>query len=127
MLNWADKNHAKSIIGFDIDPKNENTIKQDTLTNPPDYGKDFILTNPPYLYSGKSRDKTIFDLWNCDDSYKCFLYGLVYTNGNATFENMLVKREQLPFEGIIIIPLNFLSSDLLIHSKSAFLRLNLSF
>jgi hypothetical protein len=80
---------------YDIDPKsNEDitTIKQDTLINPPDYADSFILTNPPYLARNKSKSKTIFDKYNQNDLYKCFIYNLT--------TNMCLG-------GIIIVPLNF--------------------
>jgi hypothetical protein len=77
---------------YDIDPKTENTVKRDTLSNPPDFNDKFILTNPPYLARNKSNDKNLFDKYNTNDLYKCFIR--ILTNSN-------------PSGGIIIIPLNF--------------------
>ena len=33
---------------YDIDPKYEGSIKQDTLKDSPDYSDSFVLTNPPF-------------------------------------------------------------------------------
>lgn len=85
---------------FDIDPAVERsslakTEKRDTLKNPPVYKNAFILTNPPYLARNKSRDKTLFDKYQTNDLYKCFLINLLENTCQG---------------GIIIIPLNFWSS-----------------
>ena len=42
---------------YDIDPKYNNSIKRNTLLNPPSYKDKFILTNPPYLSRNKSSNK----------------------------------------------------------------------
>lgn len=80
---------------YDIDPKIQNTIKQDTLLNPPDYTDKFILTNPPYLAKNKSKKKDIYEKYQCDDLYKCFIISIISNVCQG---------------GVIIIPLNFLSS-----------------
>jgi hypothetical protein len=80
---------------YDIDPKITDTIKQDTLKNPPDYTDTFILTNPPYLARNKNKTKDLYEKYKCNDLYKCFLINII--------SNVCIG-------GIIIIPLNFLSS-----------------
>ena len=80
---------------YDIDPKITDTINQDTLTNPPDYTDKFILTNPPYLARNKSKKKDLYEKYKCDDLYKCFIVNIISNVCQG---------------GIIIIPLNFLSS-----------------
>jgi hypothetical protein len=89
---------------YDIDPKisylknNENPIpiiEQDTLKTPPDYTDKFIITNPPYLARNKAKDKELFDKYNVNDLYKCFIKNII--------ENQCLG-------GIVIIPLNFWSS-----------------
>lgn len=77
---------------YDIDPKKEFINKRDTLKNPPLYDNKFVLTNPPFLARNKSRDKSIFDLYNENDLYKCFIKSIINTNIQG---------------GILIIPLNF--------------------
>ena len=90
------KNKSKyNIEIYDIDPKYTNTTKRDTLNNPPDYTDKFVLTNPPYLARNKSKNKDLYNKYNCNDLYKCFITNLIKTVCKG---------------GIIIIPLNFISS-----------------
>ena len=94
---------------YDIDPQNDNTIKRDTLFNPPSYKNKFVLTNPPYLARNKNNSKTIYDKYDTNDLYKCFIKTLISDPCSG---------------GIIIIPLNFISSirkgD--IHLRKEFLQ-----
>lgn len=94
LLNFINKDNYVLEI-YDIDPKITDTIKQDTLKNPPDYTGKFVLTNPPYLAKNKSKEKDIYKKYKCDDLYKCFI--------NNIISNVCQG-------GIIIIPLNFISS-----------------
>lgn len=82
---------------YDIDPKYPNTIKRDTLLDPPDYTDKFILTNSPFLARNKSKgkNKDLYDKYNCNDLYKCFIVSII---------------DSICQGGIIIIPLNFLCS-----------------
>jgi len=77
---------------YDIDPKKNFIVKRDTLKYPPVYDNKFVLTNPPYLARNKSEDKSIFDLYNENDLYKCFIKSIINTNIQG---------------GVLIIPLNF--------------------
>jgi hypothetical protein len=95
LLNFIKNKKLYSIELYDIDPKTNNTIKQDTLLNPPSYENKFLLTNPPYLARNKSNNKDIFDKYNQNDLYKCVLKELCTNKALG---------------GIIIIPLNFWSS-----------------
>ena len=95
LLKFIKNKNDYTIEIYDIDPQFTNTIKRDTLTTPPDYTDKFVLTNPPYLARNKSKDKALYEKYNCNDLYKCFLLTII-TN--------VCKG------GIIIIPLNFLSS-----------------
>ena len=94
LINFIDKNKYK-LECYDIEPKQDYIQKRDTLLNPPNYNDKFILTNPPYLARNKSNNKKIFDKYDCNDLYKCFIKELI-TNKCLG--------------GIIIIPLNFWSS-----------------
>jgi hypothetical protein len=91
---------------YDIDVKKTMVIYRDTLNNPPTYKNKFVLTNPPYLARNKSEKKEIFDKYNQNDLYKCFLIELT-TNKCLG--------------GIIIVPLNFWCSirknDILLRKK----------
>ena len=80
---------------YDIETINDKIIKQDTLNNPPDYNNKFIITNPPYLARNKNEDKILYDKYNTNDLYKCFII-------------TIINNECIG--GIIILPLNFISS-----------------
>ena len=80
---------------YDIDPKKDFITRRDTLLEPPNYQDKFVITNPPYLARNKCHDKTIFNKYDSNDLYKCFLLSLIGTK---------------IIGGIIIIPLNFISS-----------------
>jgi hypothetical protein len=95
LLNFVSNKETFSFELYDIDPKIENTIRQDTLSIPPCYTEKFVLTNPPYLAKNKGTNKCLYEIYKCDDLYKCFLLSLI---------------ENVCLGGIIIIPLNFLSS-----------------
>lgn len=95
LIEFIKKFNPLNIICYDIDPKHDYIIKQDTLLHPPNYTNRFIITNPPYLARNKSNDKTIYDKYNSNDLYKCFLQTLINDTPNG---------------GIIIIPSNFFCS-----------------
>lgn len=95
LLNFIKNRNKYEIEQYDIDPKLSNTIKRDTLLNPPDYTNKFVLTNPPYLARNKNKQKNLYDTYNCNDLYKCFIMNII---------------KDICCGGIIIIPVNFLSS-----------------
>ena len=107
LLNYINSVDRKyNIEMYDIDPKRDNIIKKDTLLNPPDYKNKFVITNPPYLARNKSKNKEMYDKYNVNDLYKCFLLNLIETPCLG---------------GILIIPLNFMCSvrknDVLLRKK----------
>jgi hypothetical protein len=78
LLEWITSLGWKGTLeAYDIDPKKSTIQKRDTLRNPPDYTNAWILTNPPYLARNKSKEKDIYDLYNTNDLYKCFLSSVV--------------------------------------------------
>lgn len=92
LLSFIDKTKTHTLETYDIDPQIEWTEKRDTLIEPPIYKDKFVLTNPPYLARNKSKNKELYDLYDTNDLYKCFIKELL-TNQCAG--------------GIVIIPLNF--------------------
>lgn len=97
LLKWIEKNlQSTNITTFDIDPKIICTEVRDTLSNPPNYDNCYVVTNPPYLAKNKNNDKTLYEKYEVDDLYKSFLLSLVQNNCLG---------------GIVIIPLNFFSSE----------------
>ena len=95
LINFIKNKKRYTIETYDIDPNYKNAIKRDTLKNPPDYTNKFVLTNPPYLARNKNKDKELYDKYNTNDLYKCFIINLI---------------DSICDGGIIIIPLNFISS-----------------
>ena len=97
LIDWIQQSGCTAHIeAFDIEPKRDDIQKRDTLTNPPDYSNSWIITNPPYLARNKSDKKEIYDLYNTNDLYKCFLASVV-RQGNCR-------------GGICIIPAGFFFS-----------------
>lgn len=96
LIDWANSNiNNKQIIAFDIEPKRDDIVQRDTLLNPPNYNNSWVITNPPYLARNKCENKEIFDLYNSNDLYKCFIKTLVISKCLG---------------GIIIIPAGFFFS-----------------
>lgn len=95
---------------YDIEPRHTYIIQRDTLLNPPQYTNAFIITNPPYLARNKCPDKTLFDKYDVNDLYKCFIVELL--------TNQCIG-------GILIVPLNFWSSirKADIHLRRRFLEI----
>jgi len=100
LILWAKKYGVKKINGYDIDKNYINGIDifyHDSIENPQKYN--FVLTNPPYLHKNKATKKI-------KDKY--------FTGQNSRFEdlyqvsiNSILNSE----EGILIVPLNFLSAE----------------
>lgn len=100
LILWAKKYGVKKINGYDVDKNYINGIDifyHDSIKNPQKYN--FVLTNPPYLHKNKATKKI-------KDKY--------FTGQNSRFEdlyqvsiNSILNSE----EGILIVPLNFLSAE----------------
>jgi hypothetical protein len=101
LLQWinkfGDSIHHLPIEKYDIEPKEESIIKRDTLKVPPSYKNSLIITNPPYLAKNKSREKQIYNIYNTNDLYKCFLLSIC-------------QNDNICEGGIIIIPAGFFFS-----------------
>lgn len=95
LLKWIPMQNKYIIECYDIDPKTSDTIQRDTLLTPPTYTGKFVLTNPPYLARNKNGSKQVYDQYGCNDLYKCFIETIITDVCEG---------------GIIIIPLNFISS-----------------
>jgi len=110
LLDWLVQNKNRFPVEmYDIDPKRNDVIQRDTLVNPPNYKDAWILTNPPYLARNKCDKKEIFDMYDTNDLYKCFI-------------TSLTKQEQCA-GGIFIIPAGFFLSprDLDVRCRNDFL------
>ena len=95
LLNFIKDKDNYNIECYDIEPKKDYIIQKNTILDPPNFNKSFILTNPPYLARNKSNDKELFDKYRTNDLYKCFI-------------EILILNECLG--GILIVPLNFICS-----------------
>jgi len=97
LLNWAFSNGAK-ISGLDIDDKmvdGKIVKKNNSLMNIP-YSQ-FILTNPPYLGKNKMNKSDRKKIKNeYEDLYMLSIEKIIQSNSD---------------EGILIIPINFLSAE----------------
>jgi hypothetical protein len=94
LLDWLPTGGL--IEAYDIEPKKEGIIERDTLLHPPNYKDAWILTNPPYLARNKSNSKGVFELYDTNDLYKCFILSIC-------------QQEQCQ-GGIMIIPAGFFLS-----------------
>jgi hypothetical protein len=98
LLRLINNHHVESYDIRDmsnLDIFNKSNISftvRDILKNPPSYENKFVLANPPYLARNKATDKKVFNIYNENDLYKCFIKTLINDN---------------PIGGILIIPLNF--------------------
>lgn len=97
LIKWAEKNEVRKIKGFDVDKKlvdGKIVFYNDSISNPKRYK--FVLTNPPYLNINKadrSIKKKYFEKSKFEDLYQISLFSLMNSE-----------------EGIIIVPINFLSA-----------------
>lgn len=110
LITWTKKNFSiVDIEKYDIDPKYPETTKQDTLDKPPNYKDKFVITNPPYLARNKCDDKKLFDKYNTNDLYKCFIHS--------------ISDKELLKGGILIIPVGFFLSprDIDVRCRNNFL------
>jgi predicted RNA methylase len=95
LLKWAKTSGASSVIGYDIDKTEIDNIQffyNDSLQNPKKY--EFVITNPPYLYQNKMKDKTLLQNSKHTDLYQISLEKIMNSE-----------------EGIAIVPINFLSAE----------------
>jgi len=110
LLEWLVKhNNTFPVELYDIDPKKEEVVQRDTLLYPPNYKDAWILTNPPYLARNKCDTKEVFDKYNTNDLYKCFITSLTQQEPCAG--------------GILIIPAGFFLSprDVDVRCRNDFL------
>jgi hypothetical protein len=113
LIEWIRQlGYMDDIQAFDIEPNNEHLDIElrDTLINPPDYKDTWILTNPPYLARNKSVNKEIFNLYDTNDLYKCFINSVVRQNNCKG--------------GLFIIPAGFFFSprEMDVKCRDAFMK-----
>ncbi|OHA46468.1 MAG: hypothetical protein A3A80_04270 [Candidatus Terrybacteria bacterium RIFCSPLOWO2_01_FULL_44_24] len=98
LLMWAEKQGARKVRGYDVDKKlvdNKNIFLNDSIRTPQAYK--FVLTNPPYLNinkANKSIKERYFYKFSFEDLYQISLVSILNSD-----------------EGIVIVPINFLSAE----------------
>lgn len=100
LIKWAKKNTCKKIIGFDCDKRyvdNKKVFLDDSINFPKKYK--FVCTNPPYLHKNKADKKTKQKFFSGTNSHFEDLYQI------SIFSILNCE------EGLLIIPLNFLSAE----------------
>ncbi|RLA07089.1 MAG: hypothetical protein DRQ51_07285 [Gammaproteobacteria bacterium] len=104
LLKWANKHQACSITGFDIDATlaSNNIQFNDSILYPKKYK--FVLTNPPYLYQNKLSNNSLLKNSCHTDLYHLSLEAIMDSDA-----------------GIVIVPINFLSSQNAKYIRNIFL------
>lgn len=100
LIFWAKKNGVKKIIGFDIDKRyidDKLVFLNDSINSVKKY--DFVITNPPYLHKNKATKEVKEKYFKGDNSLFEDLY-------QVSIKSILDSNE-----GILIVPLNFLSAE----------------
>lgn len=100
LIKWAIKNNCKKVDGFDCDKKyvdNKKVFLNDSIKFSKKYK--FICTNPPYLHKNKADKTTKEKFFTGIHSYFEDLYHV------SIFSILNCE------EGILIVPLNFLSAE----------------
>lgn len=106
LLRWARKHGARAVSGYDIDPAlaDGDIIRQrDSFAEP--LRAECIVTNPPYLYQNKLKDNSLLAASKHTDLYQLAL------------EKLMDSKE-----GIIIVPINFLSAENAQYIRRIFLE-----
>ena len=105
LLKWAKANGASRVTGYDIDKAKNDTLilYNDSSQTPKKY--EFVLTNPPYLYQNKMKDKRLLLNSKHTDLYQLSLEKIMDSE-----------------EGIIIVPVNFLSAKNSKYIRELFLE-----
>lgn len=100
LIFWAKKNGVKTIKGFDVDKNytdNKLVFWNDSINSIKKY--DFVITNPPYLHKNKATKEV-------KEKY--------FQGSNSSFEDLYqvsINSVLNSEEGILIVPLNFLSAE----------------
>ena len=111
LIEWIKKSGCTAEIeAYDIEPKSKDIQKKDTLLTPPNYDNAWIITNPPYLARNKCEKKEIYEQYDTNDLYKCFITSVVQQNNCRG--------------GIFIIPAGFFFSprDIDVRCRHAFMK-----
>ena len=98
LLNWAKQNKCQSCLGFDFDANlvdNISVFFNDSINNQKNY--QFVCTNPPYLNKNKANEAIKEQFFAKQDFVDLYQIAI----------NAILSCQ----EGILIVPLNFLSAS----------------
>jgi len=94
ILDWLGTDYI--IMAYSTDPQSNKVFKRDSLATAPRYNGAYVIGFPPWDRKNDTEDKTLFDLHASDNLYKCFI-------------KTMLKSDNTPLGGTIIVPLSFLT------------------
>lgn len=106
LLNLFDSSYIKT--GYDIDPKNEQTIKKNSLIDDINYEGKAVITNPPYLLNNKTKNSINISIFKNNP-------------GLIDLYQISIKKIIGCSEGILIVPNNFWTSERAAKIRKLFL------
>lgn len=108
LIDWLGPGYIN--MAYASEPRTSQIFNRDCLATPPKYSGSFLLCYPPWTRKNDAEDKSIFDKYNSDNLYKCFI------------KTLLVDP---PIGGTIVVPLSFLigTRDSEIKRRSKFLQI----
>ena len=108
LIDWLGNGYIN--MAYASEPRTSQIFNRDCLANPPKYSGSYVLSYPPWVRKNDTEDKSIFDKYNSDNLYKCFVKTIL---------------NDPPLGGTIILPLSFLTGtrDSEIKRRNKFLQI----
>lgn len=113
LIDFLKSKHFVKVKGYDIEPKRDDIVQNDSLLNPLNYIGKYIITNPPFLAKNKSKDKTYFEQYGVQDLYLASLKTIMNAQGGIVilptsfFTNNNTKARKEFLEEFVIHRINF--------------------
>jgi hypothetical protein len=108
LIDWLGPGYIN--MAYATEPRTSHIFNRDCLATPPKYSGSYLLCYPPWTRKNDTDDKSIFDKYNSDNLYKCFIKTIL---------------SDPPIGGTMILPLSFLigTRDSEIKRRSKFLQI----
>jgi hypothetical protein len=108
LIDWLGPGYIN--MAYASEPRTSHIFNRDCLANPPKYSGAYILSYPPWNRKNDSDDKSLFDKYNTDNLYKCFIKTLL---------------ADPPLGGTIVVPFSVFSGtrDSEIKRRTKFLQI----
>lgn len=108
LIDWLGPGYIN--MAYASEPRTSQIFNRDCFLTPPKYAGSYLLSYPPWLRRNDTEDKSIFDRYNSDNLYKCFIKTIL---------------NDPPLGGTIIVPLSFLTGtrDSEIKRRNKFLQI----